>query len=431
MSGILDFITAPFEAAAGWAWDTVIKGITNWLAKGFVQLVSFVWSVLDRSSTPHLDSEWYSGSAGAPYVTAVGVAAGVLGIVVLIALIHGVLMGRPMELVKRLLFDTPVAVAGILFTVGFAQIGIDLCDAISDGIWTMTRDKAVNAVDGLLLVSQKLSPASFLAPLVLGFGMIGMLMLWVTLLVREALIYLTVALCPLAWACSVWPALAPVRKRALELVAGLIVSKVAIALALAVGLGALGGVGATGNPGEGTINNGLAEFGTLVTGIIVFGLAAFMPFLVIKLVPVVETAVIAQGIQGAPVRAGMQGMQYSYYLQGMHTRLASGSRPGPAGSGMNSGVGGSEMAGMAEGGAGAASGGATGAAAAVAAPVAVVGAVASKTRDVVEHTAESFVDTSSAAEPPMTGAGPVDSVAGGSQPAADMGAPVEGIGDQP
>ena len=32
-------VTAPFKAAAGWAWDTVIGGITDWLAKGFVQLV--------------------------------------------------------------------------------------------------------------------------------------------------------------------------------------------------------------------------------------------------------------------------------------------------------------------------------------------------------------------------------------------------------
>ena len=57
---IVDAVTAPFKAAAGWAWDTVIGGITDWLAKGFVQLVSFVWEVMDRSTSPQLDSEWFA-----------------------------------------------------------------------------------------------------------------------------------------------------------------------------------------------------------------------------------------------------------------------------------------------------------------------------------------------------------------------------------
>jgi hypothetical protein len=319
---IIDLVSAPFEAAAGWAWDTVIGGITDWLAKGFVQLVSFVWDVMDQTSSPQLAAEWFSHSSGAPYLTAVAVATGLLLIFVFCALIQGVLAGRPMELIKRMAFDTPVAVAGILFTVGFAQVGVELIDAMSDGIWQLTRPKAVNAVDGLLLTASKLTPGSFLSPLLLLIGMLGMLMLWMVLFVREALIYLVVAMAPIAWATSVWPAVASVRRRVLELLAALIFSKLAIAMALAVGLGALGGIGATGNPGESTVGNGLAEFGTLVVGIITFGLAAFMPFVVIKLVPIVEAAVVAQGIHSSPVRAAQMGLQYSYYFNGVHSRLA-------------------------------------------------------------------------------------------------------------
>ena len=112
----------------------------------------------------------------------------------------------------------------------------------------------------------------------------------------------------------------------------------AIAMALAVGLGALGGIGATGEPGAGTAQNGLAEFGTMVVGIVTFGLAAFMPFLVLKLVPIVEAAIIAQGIQGAPVRAAQMGLQYSYYFHGIGGRLAGGGTlPMSAGPGAPSG----------------------------------------------------------------------------------------------
>ncbi len=49
-----------------------------------------------------------------------------------------------------------------------------------------------------------------------------------------------------------------------------------------------------------------------------------MPFLVIKLVPIVEAAVVAQGIHSAPARAAQSGLQYSYYLQGVRSRLATG-----------------------------------------------------------------------------------------------------------
>jgi len=269
-----------------------------------------------------MDSEWFSGSAGAPYLTAVSVAAGLLAIFVFCALIQGVLAGRPLELVKRMALDTPVAVVGILFTMAFTQVGIDLVDAMSDGIWELTRPKAINAVDGLVLTAGKLTPGSFLTPLLLLIGMLAMLMLWIVLFIREALIYLVVALAPMAWATSVWPAIASVRRRVIELLAALVFSKLAIAMALAVGLGALGGVGATGNPGESTVDNGLAEFSTLVVGIITFGLAAFMPFLVIKLIPIVEAAVIAQGIQSAPMRAAQTGLQYSYYFQGVNGRVA-------------------------------------------------------------------------------------------------------------
>jgi hypothetical protein len=82
------------------------------------------------------------------------------------------------------------------------------------------------------------------------------------------------------------------------------------------------------------VNNGLAEFGTLVVGIITFGLAAFMPFLVIKLIPIVEAAVVAQGIQSAPMRAAQTGLQYSYYFQGVNARVA----------GTGRGIGGADLA---------------------------------------------------------------------------------------
>lgn len=335
---IVDVILKPFAAAAGWAWDTVVGGIADWLSKGFVMLATFVWEVMDRTSSPRLQSDWFMHQEGAPYRTAVAVAAGLLAIFVFCALVQGVLAGRPLELVRRMLFGTPTAVAGILFTAAFTQVGVDLVDSMSDGIWAATRPNAVDAMDGLIVTTQAMPAGSFLTPLLLLIGMLALLMLWTVLVVRESLIYLVVALAPMAWATSVWPAIDGVRRRTLELLAALVFCKLAIAMALSVGLGALGGLGGTGEPGESAVANGLAEFSTLVVGIVTFGMAAFMPFVVLKLVPIVEAAVISQEVRGGPTRAAQTGLQYSYYLNGVRGRVA----------GVGAGVGGADLVSEAE-----------------------------------------------------------------------------------
>ena len=75
------------------------------------------------------------------------------------------------------------------------------------------------------------------------------------------------------------------------------------------------------------VENGLAEFGTLVVGIICFGFAAFMPYLVYRLLPVVAAAGVAAGVASGPLRAASTGMQFQYYAQSTMGRLAGTSDP--------------------------------------------------------------------------------------------------------
>jgi hypothetical protein len=331
LGGVVDFLARPFTEAIGWAWDTVVNGMTDWLARGFVQLVTFIWALMDRSTRPNLDAEWFSRSSGAPYLTAVAVATLLLGVFLFCGLIQGVAAGRPMELLRRMFRDTPAAVAGILLTASITQVAVAATDEITNGIWAVTRDRAVHALDGLTVVAMALPGQTFLSALVLLLGMLALLLLWVVLVVREALIYIVVALCPLAWATSVWPAIAGARRRCLELLAALVVSKMAIGLALAVGVGALGGIGATGSPGGGVADNGFSEFSTLLAGVTMFGVAAFMPFVILKLIPIVEGAAAAQHVTGAPARAASMGMQYGYYGETLQRRLSSGATKGALG----------------------------------------------------------------------------------------------------
>lgn len=319
------FVTSPFESLVGWAGDKIFEGITNWIAKGCVQLLGFVWSVMDRTASPHLNAEWFSGTANSPYQVAVRIGGLVLLGVFFVSIAHGVATGDVGGVMRRAFADLPMTVFVMLALVTLTQAAVGLTDSMSDSVWEGMRTNAVGVFDGIGRITTTVPGGTFLAPLVLLVLMIALLFLWFVLMLRDSLIYLVVVLA-IAFGLPgmVWPTLRGMARHTIELLAALILAKPVIALALSVGVGALGGVGATGTPGDGIIDNGLAEFGTLVVGIITFGLAAFMPYLVYRLIPVVAAATVAAGVASGPLRAASTGMQFQYYAQSTMHRLSSG-----------------------------------------------------------------------------------------------------------
>lgn len=352
------FVTAPFESLVGWAGDKIFEGITNWIAKGCVQLLGFVWSVMDRTASPHLNAEWFSGTTNSPYQVAARIGGLVLLGLFFVSIAHGVATGDVGGVMRRAFADLPMTVFVMLTLVTLTQAAVGLTDAMSDSVWEGMRANAVTVFDGVGQITTTVPGGTFLAPLVLLVLMIALLFLWFVLMLRDSLIYLVVVLA-IAFGIPgmVWPTLRGMARHTIELLAALILAKPVIALALSVGVGALGGVGATGTPGDGVLENGLAEFGTLVVGIITFGLAAFMPYLVYRLIPVVAAATVAAGVASGPLRAASTGMQFQYYAQSTMSRLSSGH--GSAGGASEGG--GGEAAGAA-GASGGSSGGAMSAA---------------------------------------------------------------------
>jgi hypothetical protein len=226
------------------------------------------------------------------------------------------------------------------------------------------------------------------------------------LVVREALIYIVVALAPLVFATRMWPATKGAARKLLELLCALILSKLVIAVALAVAAAAAVGSGSGGevtslptpevfaeDPG-GSVTQAV---GILLTAAAAFGVAAFSPLLIARLLPLTEGAAVAQGVKGGPVRAGQQGMMMANTAQMVSGRrlnqlasgragsgsgaggAAAGRGPGALGAGgAGGGAGGAGAAGGAGGAAGAGAGAGAGAAAGPAAAVAAVGIGAAK-----------------------------------------------------
>jgi hypothetical protein len=424
---IFDFITTPFTAAAGWAWDTVVGGLTDWIVKGVLALLTALWNFMDTASSPSLQSEWFYSSESSPFRIAFGIGLTMVAMLVLFALIRGVAAGSPGAIVRAVGHDLPIAVFAMVSLVAVSAAAIDLADGLSDFIWDQTRDDAIVAMDNLgVTLMAHMAGMHFVGVFVALALMAAMLFMWVTLFVRESLIYLVVIYAvSFGLPAMIFPPLRDTSKKVLELLVALIIAKPVMILALSVGISALGGVGATGEPGDAVGANLGRELGTLIAGVITFGLAAFMPFLVWKLMPIVAAAVVAQGIASAPMRGGTQAMQMQYYGQSTMRRLSGSSgramagsstgagSAGPVGGGAGPAGGGGAGAGLAGGGAStAATGGGIGSAAAAPAagplaPVVIAAgaakAAASATKNAVTSTTESATGSSPSPGPSSNG----------------------------
>lgn len=400
---------------------SVIDGIAKWVFSSLADLTSAVFGFIDKATKPDVTAAWFiNGSTGTgPYRAMATVAATLMAVLVFGGILQGVVQADIGGMVRRMVVHLPVAVVGIVGTVVVVQVLIDLTDAISSYLTSSVGTDAGGFITYLgTMAAQSGSPG---APLVI----LGLLMLvsaivvFVELLVRSLLIYMIVALCPLAWAALVWPALQGALRKTLELLLAVILSKVVVALALAVGAAAFSSTAMTGASGVGAPSapgNLTEALGTLAMGAATLAVAAFSPLLIAKLLPFAEGAVVAQGTRGAPMRAAQQAWSMKYQLDVARRFSGRGQMPGAggmgggdggancsagvpfpgtrspgvggAGMGPAAGAGGGSGAGVGAGAGGVGAGGASAAAGPVAPVVAVGAAGVGAGKKVVDRTGE-------------------------------------------
>ena len=292
--------------AAGAAWGQIVTGLVGWVVDSLAWFVNAVLTFFERSSTPNLASGWFAGGpigAGAhsPYNVVAGLAVSLLLLCVLLSVVHGLLIGEGTAILARLARDVPLAIFGIVATIGVVQALLGAADEVSLQILRGTQ-AGTHATDVLRTLGERQATTAqpTFAVFLLGLlAVLGAFLLWIELLVRASLLYVLLALSPLAYAAFVWPSARRILHRLAELVVALVLSKVVIAIALAVAASAL----ATGARGGSLVPSSEARLGTLLVGTIMFLLAAFAPFLILRLFPAVEAAVVARGISRAPARA--------------------------------------------------------------------------------------------------------------------------------
>ena len=299
LGDLFGFVGDAVGGAVGWAWDKVITGIYTWLANGLALLIEWVWSVLDSGTTPRVTAGWFRNELSAR----VGLIALAVTVAMMLAsAVQAALAGRPEQITDAVKEGVRAIVAAAL-TLTVLDVLIGVTDEAAAMVWEVGRADLVHMLEMMVVVATTTGPlgSTFVGPLCLLFGFIGLIGLVIALIMRSALIYVVAALAPIVWSANVLPLFRGSARKLVHLTVALVVSKLAIVITLVVAVKLI--ANPSGDPGTGAvINDGAAAVGVLMSGFVCFLIAAVTPMVLYKLMPTVEGAMVGAGVAGGWTR---------------------------------------------------------------------------------------------------------------------------------
>jgi hypothetical protein len=306
----------PITSIGKSAANAVFGALWSEIGNAAQAVTSALWGAITSSTDISFTSvAWRGASTQHLLAVVLQLSGAVMLLMVFLAVIRAVVRGDPGAAARAVLVDLPISCIAAVALVGLTAAVVGATDQAADHIMSLAPSAALNSFahnwPGLIANLQ------FVGGLGGVIFILGAFMVWLELIVRAGLVYLMVATAPLVLAMRIFPGFAPAWKKFAETAVAVILSKVFVAIALVLGLSlTTGGVIPTGTAaGTG------ADIGQLIAGIAMMALAAFAPFVLLRFVPVLEGALLAQGISHMPARVAQQGMQASYYGQGL-SRLA-------------------------------------------------------------------------------------------------------------
>jgi hypothetical protein len=260
-----------------------LAAISAWVLGGARLALHEAARVISDSTTPNLDSSWFS----ATYWRVAGIAA-LLTLPFLFAATAQALVHSDLALLLRAALGyLPLAA----LTVGVAAPVTMLLLSASDELSGLVSSAAGHPGSGalaLLGLAGGFSAMSGSTFLIFSLGLltvVGAVTLWMELLMREVALYVVVLMLPLAFAALVWPARRVWAIRAAELLIALVLSKFAMVAVLSLGGAAMDQIGHSPT--------------ALIVGLVLVMLGAFAPWALLRLVPLAEMGAAAvQSLQG-------------------------------------------------------------------------------------------------------------------------------------
>ncbi|CAG4933831.1 MULTISPECIES: hypothetical protein [Acidithrix] len=266
--------------------SSIGRSITDQLIKSNAFLSGHLYQSISSMGDPTLNSSWFR----VPYQRLFGV--GLL--IALLSLLSGVAMavisGTTYESIKKIVIALPVVGVGSGGFLSFVTLGMRAADSISGWIFsTFSMALPSSGLPKGVLSKGTSGPPALLELFLQFFYFVFAGLTYLELSLRAALIYLVVALMPIALALSINPKLRSFVFRLLLLLGGVVGSKIVIAMGLGLNV-------AMGN------SSSRGSFSLAISGTAILVLSVVSPFLLVRLLLGLENPV-TPGIEAAPMRA--------------------------------------------------------------------------------------------------------------------------------
>src|SRR5580698_6424481 len=266
--------------------ESVLNGISQWVASGAEWLLRQIGDVLVSTTTIDVGATWFRTHYG--QMTAL---AGVVILPMLLAsTLQAVLRQNPGQLIRTFLVQLPLALLLAVVAIQIVILSLSATDAMSDAVAGGTNADVssllTTVTSGLVSSASNPSVASFVLLLVALLVAVAAFVLWLELLIRAAAVYVAVLFLPLALATLVWPAVSHWCRRLVETLTALILSKFVIVATLSLAAGAV----SSGTAGTGTHGSG---FSAVLAGGALLVIATFVPFAILRMIPAVEAGAVA------------------------------------------------------------------------------------------------------------------------------------------
>ena len=268
---------------AAQAAGSVLDALGSELSDASAWLVGHVMDLILTSTKPQLYSGWFGGEMALMRRVILLVVTPVL----MAATIGPVLRQDGRRLFRVWGVGLPLALVAGMAGWQAAGWGLAATDALSGDVLGPNSEHFGHQF------SAAMAPAAgdplFVGIILSVLTLVGAVLLWLELVVRSAGVYVATFFMPLALVGYIWPATAGMARRAVEILVSLILAKFVIVASLSLGAAALGSGGVD------------AE----LSGSAILLVAAFAPFALLRLAPVVEAAAIAhlEGLSRRPGRA--------------------------------------------------------------------------------------------------------------------------------
>jgi hypothetical protein len=302
--------------------DSAMSAMTRFVVDGAVWFLEQLADVITRSTSVSVTSAWYAER----YRLMAALAASFALLFLLLQAASALLHQDPLRIARAVAMVAAAGLgtgAALAITQLLLTISDQLSEMVARGMAGDLRQALTGAARGLTTAGSLTSPglapgtgvplfAALLGGLVTAFAAA---VIWIELLLREVAIYATLLFFPIGLAGLAWDASRRWARRLAELLGALIFAKFMIVAILSLAASGLA------SGGEG--------FAGVLAGVALLVLAAFAPFLLLRLVTVLEATVAANDLDGTRQRGTrplLYGGQTAFYALQRH-RIHTGARP--------------------------------------------------------------------------------------------------------